>query len=35
LAIPLRCIVNIAGLILDNWSESKLSPANYTIWAQR
>jgi SAM-dependent methyltransferase len=35
LAIPLRCMVNVVGMLLDAWSESKLSPANYTMWAQR
>ena len=35
LAIPLRCAVNVAGMVLDRLSKSKLSPANYTIWAQR
>ena len=32
---PLRCAVNLLGLSLDRVSSSKLSPANYTIWAQR
>ncbi len=35
LAAPLRCVVNATGMILDKLDGSKLSPANYTIWAKR
>jgi SAM-dependent methyltransferase len=31
---PLRCAVNFTGVLLDHFSKSNLSPANYTIWAR-
>lgn len=35
LAAPLRCAINVAGVVLNMLSTSKVSPANYTIWARR
>lgn len=35
LAAPIRCAVNVAGVVLNMLSTSKVSPANYTIWARR
>jgi SAM-dependent methyltransferase len=35
LAAPLRCAINAVGVVLNMLSTSKVSPANYTIWARR
>jgi SAM-dependent methyltransferase len=34
-ASPFRCVVNMAGMLLDSMNGATLSPANYTIWARR
>lgn len=35
LTAPIRCAINILGVILNTITTSKLSPANYTILAKR
>lgn len=34
-AAPLRCVINVAGAMLDGMSDARLSPANYTVRARR